>query len=167
MSEIVLKHTGVEPITPTVGKSRVYLDASTKLLASKDDDGVVVIYSGGAAYLPFDKVILGTGYQILETYDIIEGASRLEITVVANQDDCTERAVFKRVILLYVPLHCGGPGQVFSQNPYWLTPETQKSNSAIDIQYELLGTTITIKVRNASGVKAMRWVGHASIINSR
>ena len=166
MSEIILKHTDTAAvITPTVEKSKVYLDKDTKLLASRDDDGTVVIYTGGSVFVPFDITISTPGYQTLITYPLQTGSSRFQLYVVTNQDDNLERALFRRVALLYVPPHCGLPGQAFLQGPYWETTETFKSNSNIDIKYMLIGPSIVIQVRNA-GVAPMRWMGHTSIITS-
>jgi len=109
MAKIIIKNS-TEPSTPTSGETSVYIDSTTKKLASKDDTGTVTDYGSGggddelvkissndttAGYIE-DKIVAGTGISIAtlndgsnETFQITSTVTNTDQLVKVSANDTT------------------------------------------------------------------------------
>ena len=95
-------------------------------------------------------------FTTVRTYQIApDSVTRLDFTVLGMQSDEAQRAMFRRVMLVYRI----NSGVVVIQGPQWETLETIKSNVNMDVRYVLGTNTVTLQIRNASAT-ATRWKGY-------
>ena len=111
------------------------------------------------ARLRYDKinvVVTPPGFQAIKNFSVnADSVVRLEITLAAKQLDGAHRAAFKRTGLFFRD----GAGPVQVQGTTWLSDQTVKSASPLDIKYSLGPADVSLSVRN-SGSIATRWVGY-------
>lgn len=111
---------------------------------------------------PIATLVSTTGYQSVKSIPIpSNSAVSVEMKVVAYQEDGANVAMFKRTGLFYRV----GTGSVQVAGQTWLSDQTIKTDSGMDVSYDLGPNSVALMVKNSSA-DPTKWVGGCSKVSA-